>query len=148
MTAHHCEICEIAGGHRPPLQKPLSPQEGIVPALMANSGRLAVAGDHDRVVVERHQFLLNGADDFLLRAAPEVGAPDALGEESVAGKKNVAIAGKVKSGATRSMAGRMNDTHFDPAAGDGVSIFEEVLDGAALGHRHPDPLRLHVELFE
>src|SRR5262249_57035268 len=77
-----------------------SPQERIVPALMANSGRLAVTGDDDGVVVERHQFLLNGADDFLLRAAPEVRAPDALGEESVAGKKNVAIAGKVEGGAT------------------------------------------------
>src|SRR5262245_27416011 len=135
MTAHHCEICEIAGGHRPPLQKPLSPQEGIVPALMANSGRLAVAGDHDGVVVERHQFLLNGADDFLLRAAPEVGAPDALGEESVAGKENVAVAGEVEGGAAGGMAGRMDDAHFDTATGDGVSVDEEALDRAAFRHR-------------
>lgn len=42
---------------------------------------------HDSIIGQMHQFCAQGIHDLLHRAAPEIGASDASGEESIAGEK-------------------------------------------------------------
>ena len=115
---------------------------------MANSGRLAMTRNNEGVVIEAHQLLLNGCDDFRLRAAPQIGAADTFSEEGVPGEQDVAIVNEMKTGAAGCMARRMNHSNLDPLAGNRIAVLNEVLDRASFWHRHSNPLGLHVELFK
>src|SRR5215469_18791350 len=99
---------------------------------MSNRGRLSVAGDDEGIVIEHHQLLLNGGDDLRMRAAPQVGAADALSEQGISREENIPIACQVKARTARRMAWCVNHTDFHAIAGNGAAVFDEVFDGAAL----------------
>ena len=42
----------------------------------------------------------------------------------------------------------MDGADLDSLAGDCVAVLNETINGAALGHRHSDPLCLHVEFLK
>src|SRR5207253_8127810 len=123
-------------------------QKRIVALFVANCGRVAVTGNDERVVVEGHELLLNGAEYLLIGAAPEIGATDALHEERIARKQDIAIAREMKRRTAGRMAGRVDHTHLDTLACDCIAIAHETVDNTALRRGHTDPLRLHVQLFE
>lgn len=58
-------------------------EEGVGVALVADGGGGAVAGVDDGVVGELEEFGLQGIHNLIERAAPEIGAADAAGEECV-----------------------------------------------------------------
>ena len=91
---------------------------------------------------------MNGAEYLLIGAAPEIGATDALHEERIARKQDIAIAREMKRRTAGRMAGRVDHTHLDTLACDCIAIAHETVDNTALRRGHTDPLRLHVQLFE
>ena len=104
--------------------------------------------DDESVVIEGHEFLLNRIDDFRVRASPEIGPADTVHEQGVAREQNVSITGQVKRCAAGRVSRRVQDTHFNAAAGDGIPVLNEVVDCAGRRSGNPEPLRLNVELFE
>src|SRR5205085_11732790 len=87
-------------------------QKRIVAPFMTNCGGAAVAGNHECVVVEGHELLFNRPNNFGGRTTPEIGPADALHEESVTGKQNIAVTREMKGGAAGCVAGCVNDSHF------------------------------------
>jgi len=61
----------------------LREKEGVGVAFVADGGGGAVARVDDGVVRELEEFGLQGIHDLFVRAAPEIGAADAAGEERV-----------------------------------------------------------------
>src|SRR5262245_48811518 len=108
------------------------PQKRIMPAFVADGGRLSMTCNHQCIVIEAHQLLLNRADEVRKRAAPEIGAPDTLGEERIAREQDVSIAGQMKTDTARSVARRMDHAHLDTPACDGVALLQKIVDEAAL----------------
>src|SRR5207244_5708024 len=102
----------------------------------------------ERIVVEGHELLLNGAEYFFVRAAPEVGTADALHEERVAGKQDIAIALEMKRRAAGRMARGVNHAHLDTLACDRIAIAYETVDDAALRRGDSDSLRLAVQVLQ
>src|SRR5204863_3627445 len=106
-------------------------EERIIQALVAKCGRLAVAGDDERVIVECHELLLNRSDDLGIRTAPEIGASDALRKQCVARKENVAVPGEMEARTAGRVARRMDDPDFHAAAGDGIAVLNKMINLAA-----------------
>ena len=61
-------------------------QEWIVPSFVTDGCGLAVAGDDECIVIERHELSFDRSDDVLVRTTPEVGPADALHKHGVTRK--------------------------------------------------------------
>ena len=81
-------------------------QERIAPALCADGGRGAVAGQNLGFVGQSQQAGLDGVDDLAGVAAGQVGAADAAGKERVAGDEQLER-GKVEADRALGVAGRV-----------------------------------------
>src|SRR5262249_17815147 len=103
---------------------------------MANSGRWAVTGNHQCIVIKCHELLLNGTDDLWMRAAPKIGAADTFCKESVARKQDVTITGQMETDASWSVAGCMDHSDLDAATRNSVAILYEAIDGTTFGDGH------------
>jgi hypothetical protein len=62
-------------------------KEGVGVALVADGGGRAVAGMDDGIIGELEELGLQGIHKLIIRAAPEIGAANAAGEEGVACKE-------------------------------------------------------------
>jgi hypothetical protein len=104
-------------------------------ALAADGSGGAVAGVDDGVIGELEEFGLNGIHNFIQRAAPEIGAADAAGEERVSreelrlGELNWAgIFGEIEADAAGRVAGSVNDIGLEATPTEGVPFLEEMID--------------------
>ena len=126
-------------------------EEGVGVALVADGGAGAVAGVDDGVVGELEEFGLDGIHDLIERAAPEIGAADAAGEERVSGEElrlgelDVAgIFGEIQGDATGRVAGSVNDIGLKTTPTERVAIFEELIDVDKFGSLHAEKIGLHI----
>src|SRR5271168_2221980 len=92
-----------------------SDQEGIGVALLAYGCQAAVAGVDDGFIGQLHDLAANRVRDLIHRAAPEIRAANAAGEESVAGEEarrgncdSAGIFRNVEAHAAWGVAGSMN----------------------------------------
>ena len=95
-------------------------EEWVALALLADCCEFAVAGDYYRFVWEGQDRVVEGVEDFLHRAAGEVGAADGAGEEGVAGDQ-LFFCGEVEADAAFGMAGSVQDVCGERPGGDGLS---------------------------
>src|SRR5262249_51167207 len=123
-------------------------QERIISAFMADCGLLTVTRNHERIVVECQESGLNRADDFGIRAAPQICAADTLSKKGVTREQDSAVGRQLEARAAGRVTRCMNGANFDSLAGNCVPVLKEVIDAAALRHRHSDPLRLHVQFLK
>jgi hypothetical protein len=65
----------------------LGEEVGVGVTLVADGGAGAVAGMDDGVIGELEELRLQGIHKLIIRAAPEIGAANAAGEEGVACKE-------------------------------------------------------------
>src|SRR5262245_43440829 len=112
-------------------------QKRVMPAFMAYGCRWSMAGNNQRIVIERHEVPLNGPDDFRIRPAPQISPADASHEKGIARKQNIAIAGQMKCAASRGVSRRVEYSQLDAAAGDRAAVMDEMFDHAALWRRQP-----------
>src|SRR5579884_1663596 len=84
-------------------------QKRIRFTFAADGGAEAVAGINGRLVRKWQKFIVNRPEQLLLRAAPQVPAPDAALKESVAGKDTSMLSGEVKRKAARRVPRRVQD---------------------------------------
>src|SRR4051812_24844320 len=83
-------------------------QEVIGALLATDGGGIAVARNHDGVLGERQQLVMNRAQDLLAIAARQVRTADAVAEERVAGHE-LAFRGNPQTDAALRVAGRVQD---------------------------------------
>ena len=114
-------------------------------ALAADGGAGAVAGVDDGVVGKLEEFGLQGIHDLIERAAPEIGAADAAGEECVSreelrlGELDAAdVLGEIQTDAARSMAGSVNDVGLEAAPTESVAFLEKMIDIHEFGGLHAE----------
>jgi len=126
-------------------------QKGISVAFLADAGHGAVAGMDDGIVGQLHEFAANRVGNLIHRAAPEVGASNAAGEESVACKKPrhrygyaAHIFRKVKAYASRSMTGRMHDAGLERAPTERVALFQKLVHIGDFRRRDAEESGLHI----
>jgi hypothetical protein len=58
-------------------------QKGIILAFLADRGLRAVAGNDDGVIRKGEQFVVQGIDDLLERAAGKIGSTDASRKQRI-----------------------------------------------------------------
>lgn len=126
-------------------------EEGVGVAFVADGGGGAVAGVNDGVVRELEEFGLNGIHDLIERAAPEIGAADAAGEERVSREElrlgeldGAGVFGEIQRDAAGRVAGSVNDIGLEAAPTKGVAVFEEMINVDKLGGLHAQEVGLHV----
>ena len=83
-------------------------QKRVTFALFSNRGERAVAGDDYRFVGQRQHRRVQRAQNFLHRAARQVGAADRTGEERVPGNQFL-LSGEVQANAAFGVAGRVQN---------------------------------------
>ena len=118
-------------------------------ALAADVGGGAVAGVDDGVVGELEEFGLQGIHDLIERAAPEIGATDAAGEERVSreelrmGELDLAgILGEIEADAAGRVAGSVNDIGLETAPTESVAFLEKMIDVDEFGRFDTEELGL------
>src|SRR4029077_479536 len=95
-------------------------QERIGVAFLADAGQTAVTGIDDGVIGQRHELAAKRVGDLVHRAAPQIGAANASGEERVACKQTRSKHGdssgvfrQVEAHAPGSVAGSVNDAGLE-----------------------------------
>lgn len=116
--------------------------------FVSDCGGWPVTADDERIVIERHQLLLNGIKKFSVRSAPQVRAANALPEKGVASKKNVLLSCEMESCTAGCVSWRVQDPKFHAMAGNRAAVVKQAVDNASLGARHSDPLGLHIEFIK
>ncbi len=125
-------------------------EERVGVALAADGGAGAVAGVDDGVVGKLEEFGLQGIHDLIERAAPEIGAADAAGEECVSreelrlGELDAAdVLGEIQTDAAGSMAGSVNDVGLEATPTESVAFLEELIDVDEFGRFDTEEIGLH-----
>jgi hypothetical protein len=124
---------------------------GIGVALVADGGGGTVAGMDDGVVGELEEFGFQGIHKLIKRAAPEIGAANAAGEEGVAckelrlGELDLAgVFGEIQRDAARGVTGGVNDIGLEAAPTESVAFLEKMIDVDEFGSFHAEEIGLDV----
>src|SRR5260370_30810015 len=83
-----------------------SPQEGILFPFLSNGRSCAVPWNHNSVIRQGQNAVVQGAHDLLKRSSGEIGASDAAAEQVVAGDQKF-FRGKIQPDAALRVAGRL-----------------------------------------
>lgn len=109
-----------------------------------------MAGVDDGVVGKLEEFGLQGIHDLIERAAPEIGAADAAGEEGVSRKElrlgeldAAGIFGEIQGDAAGRVAGSVNDVGLETAPTESVAFLEKMIDIHKFGCLHAEEGGLH-----
>src|SRR5579872_4656773 len=103
------------------------PQERIDTLFASDSGRRTVARDDHRVVREREELVVDGAEDLAAVPAWQIRSSDAVAKQSVACQKLI-LHGNPQAGASLRVAGRVQRVQLGRAQTQRIAVVQGVID--------------------